>query len=274
MSPLHYFLLFACLLFGGCATMETHTDPAQLAGAVGMLRQDVVAGQFTLTTYARIARPKQTLHVYIEGDGRAWVNRSTISPNPTPKTATGLLLAVADDWPNVVYIARPCQFRNLTHEYCDSAYWTNKRFSEEVVMATGLVVDHYLALTHANKIELIGYSGGAAIAALLAARRNDVTSLRTVAGNLDHTAVNRYHHVSQMLESLNPMDQVARLHRLPQRHFVGEKDEIVPASVAQAFVNSQQSCAHLTVVPTATHTTGWVERWAELLKLDVGCVGG
>jgi hypothetical protein len=269
---MHYFLFLACLLLGGCAAMEKHTAPTQLAEAVGMVRHDVSAGQFTLTTYARIAQPDQPLRVYIEGDGRAWVSRSQISPDPTPRTATGLLLAVADNWPNVAYIARPCQFRNLEKEKCDSAYWTNKRFSEAVMTAVGLVLDHYLAQTHANKVELIGYSGGAAIAALLAARRSDIVSLRTVAGNLDHAAVNRCHHVSPMSESLNPINQVASLRHLPQRHFVGEQDEIVPASVAQAFVDNQQNCARITVVPAATHTAGWVERWAGLLKLDVSCV--
>lgn len=266
-------LLFCatCILLAGCASLDAQTTITQLIIKSQMIRQDVSAGPFVLTTYSRIANPDLPLRVYIEGDGRAWINRHQISPDPTPITATGLLLATVDDWPNVVYIARPCQFRNLAKESCDSVYWTNKRFSEEVVVAVGLALDHYLEQSHTKTVELIGYSGGAAIAALLAARRQDIGSLRTVAGNLDHDAVNRYHHVSPMPESLNPMEVVSRLYRLPQRHFAGEQDTVVPIMVAEAFVKHQADCARITVVPDATHNTGWLNRWPVLLKLDLNC---
>ncbi|GAB2181920.1 hypothetical protein DLREEDagrD3_21430 [Denitratisoma sp. agr-D3] len=49
----------------------------------------------------------------------------------------------------------------------------------------------------ARRLTLVGYSGGAA--ALLAARCSDVVRLVTIAGNLDHRAWTRYHHITTLL---------------------------------------------------------------------------
>jgi hypothetical protein len=87
-----------------------------------------------LTSFYRITRPDLPLTVYIEGDGMAWRSRTTPAENPTPHQALGLALAVADPAANVVYLARPYQFTPLAvNPRGDKAYWTNKRFSVEVV---------------------------------------------------------------------------------------------------------------------------------------------
>jgi pimeloyl-ACP methyl ester carboxylesterase len=117
-----------------------------------------------------------------------------------------LALAAHDPAKKVVYLARPCQFNDFDLTPCDSAYWSNNRFSQEVIEAMNCAVSSFMRKMHAQKINLIGYSGGAAVAALLAARRHDVVSLRTVAGNLDHNFVNHYHEVDAMPESLNVID--------------------------------------------------------------------
>jgi pimeloyl-ACP methyl ester carboxylesterase len=118
-----------------------------------------------------------------------------------------------------------------------------------------------------DKLELVGYSGGAAIAVLIAARREDVLSLRTIAGNLDPDAVNRYHKVSPMAGSFNPMDFAVKIKDVPQRHFVGAEDKIIPISVAWSFVERQGDVARLrvTVVKNATHTGGWAGAWRKML---------
>lgn len=55
-------------------------------------------------------------------------------------------------------------------------------------------LNHFVKQYPGVKHELIGYSGGGNIAAILAERRADVRSLRTVAGNLDVAYVNATHH--------------------------------------------------------------------------------
>ena len=58
-------------------------------------------------------------------------------------------------------------------------------------------IDFLIKKYQAGKIELVGYSGGGAVALLLAVRRHDIVSVRTVAGNLNPEAVNQYHKVSE-----------------------------------------------------------------------------
>lgn len=134
--------------------------------------------------------------------------------------------------PNVVYIARPCQFTR-NDPACRSTYWTDRRFSEDVIASMNHAVD-VLRAPAAGPVHLVGFSGGGAVAALVAARRGDVASLRTVAGNLDHRALNAHHRVSPMPASLNAVDVAPRLAAVPQAHFVGTKDDVVPPSSPRA----------------------------------------
>ena len=265
-----YPLLFL-LLCVGCASVDRQDHAEKLAQSSGMQRVDISASPFILTTYSRITYKGASVRIYIEGDGLAWISKQQISADPTPKKAIGLALATQDNSVNVVYIARPCQFRNLDIEQCDSGYWTNKRFSEEVVHSVNEVVGRYSGRGN-GKIELVGYSGGAAVAVLIAARRDDVASLRTVAGNLDHVALNRFHKVSQMPESLNPMDVAEQLARLPQIHFVGDEDKVIPEELAETFVEQQhKGCAKVVEVRHASHETGWLEQWPDLLSKRFPC---
>jgi poly(3-hydroxybutyrate) depolymerase len=141
-----------------------------------------------------------------------------------------------------------------------------------VIIATGHVVDYYLNKVNTKILELIGYSGGGAVAALLAAERSDVISLRTVAGNLDHDAVNRYQGVDRMPESLNPIDIAEKLKLLPQMHFIGKKDKIVPAAIAEDFANRTGGiCSGITYINGVTHEKGWAEHWPSLLKVPLPC---
>ncbi len=73
--------------------------------------------------------------------------------------------------------------------------------------------------------------------------------------------------------SLEAIDVAPALSRLPQRHFVGAEDELVPPFIARAFVRAIPAphCATVTVVPGAGHADGWVERWAELSVAVPAC---
>ena len=236
-----------------------------------MERKDITAGRFTLATSSRITDVDAPINVYIEGDGIAWRSRYQVSPDPTPHKAIGFELAKQDMAANVVYIARPCQYRDLSAEACPTVYWTNKRFSEEVIDAIDSVISSYSK--HGNgEVALTGYSGGAAVAVLVAARRHDVISLRTVAGNLDHVALNQYHKVSPMPDSLNAMDATSFINIIPQLHFIGEQDQIVPAFIAENFVTAVGSeCGRLIREKNVSHDEGWVERWTVLSTIMAEC---
>ncbi|WP_414683398.1 lipase family protein, partial [Methylophaga sp. UBA5088] len=146
--------------------------------------------------------PSKRLTIYIEGDGLAWLNRRKISSDPTPVDPLVLKLAVHDK--QAVYLARPCQY--VKSDRCDKKLWTSARFSTEVVESMNQAVTELKNQFQASSLRLIGYSGGGAIATLLAAERNDVDQLVTVTGNLDTTAWTEMQHISALTDSLNPAD--------------------------------------------------------------------
>jgi pimeloyl-ACP methyl ester carboxylesterase len=120
----------------------------------------------------------------------------------------------------------------------------------------------------AKHVELIGYSGGGALAVLIAARRSDIIALRTIAGNLDPKALCAYHNVSQLDGSMDPLDFAQKVAHIPQRHFVGSDDSTIPHFIARSFVKrmGDKNDRRIIVVEGATHHSRWRERWSELLK--------
>ncbi len=258
------------IALSGCAARY-----GRLVNAPGFDRSFINAGHFTLTTYARISKPGEPVRVYIEGDGRAWLSRTRLSDNPTPLEPLVLELAAEDPAANVAYIARPGQYTETGAPGCDASYWDNRRFSEEVIAAVNSAVAVILKKSGSDKIELVGYSGGGAVAVLVAARRSDVISLRTLAGNLDPDAVNKYHKVSRLEGSLNPIDYAEKVRNIPQRHFAGSRDKVVPPFIARSFVEREGDGGQerITVVEVAGHSKGWLENWKKLILIPVSSGG-
>lgn len=256
-------LLVACAMVADDPSSRATT----LAADAGMHRERIAAGPFLLTAFVRITRPDKPLAIYIEGDGLAWSTRDRPSTDPTPRRATGLQLAVADAGPNVAYLARPCQFTPMAmNPDCGPAYWTGKRFGETVVAAMNDAVDALTRRVPGQSLDLTGYSGGGAIAVLLAARRADVASVRTIAGNLDTELVNRLHGVSPMPDSYNPVHMARRIASVPQLHLVGANDRVVPPEVARRFVDAQcggapRCLARVVVIPAMPHEGDWARYW-------------
>lgn len=263
------FLLSACVT---AAAPENRAATARTLAAAGGLRDRVIAAApFDLTVYSRITAPGQPLRVYIEGDGLAWIGRRQVSADPTPTDPVALRLAVRDPGPNVVYMARPCQYSRGPG--CHKDYWTGARFAPVVIAAMDSALNAVIRDAGTNGVEIIGFSGGGAVAALLAARRQDTLSLRTVAGNLDHAAHSAQHQVTPLSGSLNPPQDAVRLRAIPQHHFTGAEDENITAAIYQAYAAAlgPTPCLRHTIVPGVSHEKGWAERWGTLLNSTVSC---
>ncbi|MBF0401383.1 MAG: alpha/beta hydrolase [Magnetococcales bacterium] len=211
--------------------------------------------------------PGRLLVVYLEGDGFAWLDRRHLSPDPTPKNPLVVKLMLQDPYPAVAYLGRPCQYLDAAVEGCDSRYWSSHRYATEVVTAMSEAIDTLKAMVQAEQVGLVGYSGGGTVGALLAARRQDVTWLVTVAANLDVAAWTAHHQVSPMPQSLNPVDFAAALAAVPQMHFVGEADRLVPESILHSYGHHLPAPHSFTVqkVPQADHVCCWVADWPALL---------
>lgn len=270
--------LSLCWLSQGCTHLPSPSERRgatdALVDARGWQRVTVSAGLFDIAVHVPPApATSDVLTVYIEGDGLAWITPSRPSPDPTPVRPIGLQLALAQPDGAAAHLARPCQYTmngplNERARGCDPRYWTSQRFAPEVIDAEGLALDALKARFQARRLVLVGFSGGGAVAALLAARRDDVIRLITVAGNLDHAAWTRHHGIDPLTGSLNPADERTRLDRVPQWHVVGAQDRVIPPSIAQDFaagfpVGHQP---RIMVMAGHDHLCCWADSWPSLWR--------
>jgi len=270
--------LVSLLLFG-CQDAERILIGAQAqadrtAAAAALVPQRISAGPFDLQTYRRTpVKPAARLVVYLESDGHAWDSNGRMTDDPTPLRPLTLEMAAADPAAALAYVARPCQYpRGLMPAACHPAFWTNERFAPVVVDSASTAIDTLMRAVQARELVLVGYSGGGVLAALLAARRNDVVGLVTVASPLDHARWTSMHSISPLRGSLSPVDFAARLSAIPQIHLVGARDEIVPRppvdSYAARLPDGRRS--RIVVVPGQTHDCCWVDAWRDLLAREIG----
>jgi len=256
-------------LLAGCTALPGGPDPLdvadRIAAGAGLRAAREQAGPFELLTYRRGLDSNQApVSVYIEGDGRAWRGRRP-PRDPTPHAPMGLRLAAADPGPAVLWIGRPCMYLDGPQRmHCARRWWTSHRYAPEVVMAMDAVIDR--AVGHGRGVVLVGHSGGGVLATLLAAHRDDVHGLLTVCSPLDLDAWVRHHGVTPLDGSLTPLAEAPLLGEIPQRHFAGDRDSVVPAEVVASFVRAlpQPNRAHLVIEAGRDHECCWVEEWPEL----------
>lgn len=239
----------------------------ELPAAAGFTRETLAAGDFELAALRRTTPvPGAVLTIYIEGDGRAFRHRNRPSADPTPKRALGRELALQDPGGDVLYLARPCQFRpHPLPPPCRPEAWTTGRFSEAVVAGVNEAIDQ--AARGHDGIALVGYSGGGTLAALIAARRRDVVSLVTIAANLDHGLWTGLHGVTALTGSLDAADAARTLQSIPQVHYVGGRDDVVPVAIVQSFTARMDDTSRVAirVEPGFDHDCCWVDAWPRLL---------
>ena len=266
------YVVIALIPLVGCVGADLLPGRSQAgwyAGDAGWAYSTVDTGTFFLTTaLSPFLATGETLTVYLEGDGRAFVGKRTPSADPTPGTPTALRMAVSQSGP-VGWIARPCQYtRAETARGCDVRYWTSHRYAPEVIESVGRAIDRLKARSGAQSIVLVGYSGGGAVAALLAAQRADVTGFVTVAGNIDIGFWVARDKLAPLAGSLDPADYADRLSKVPQVHFTGGKDSVVTSDVAEAYMKKLERGAPARVVKLAEfdHHCCWVDAWLRLLQ--------
>ena len=265
------------VLLAACAVAtpaERNAEADRIASRATLAPLLIETTVFDLHARLRAMDNVPRLTVYIEGDGFAWRRRNEPSTDPTPLDPVALRLAAADDADAVAYLARPCQFTGGEKaRNCENALWTSARYSEEALAAMDAAIGALKERAGASKIALVGYSGGGTVATLLAIRRDDIVWLKTVAAPLDTDAFTAHHNVSPLSDSLNPADIAAALANLPQIHYAGSADKVVPASINRDVVARLDvgGCAMLQIVPGPTHDRGWAEIWPELVRTTPAC---
>lgn len=253
---------------GGCAGdafVATQRKAEYLAQKSGWTYGTVAAPPFSLAAATSPGGSRDApLTVYLEGDGLAFLGPHRVSADPTPTDPLALRLALAHPGEPVAYLARPCQYGMVPP--CHPAYWTSHRYAPEVVASTGAAIDQIKRRLGAERIILVGYSGGGALAVLVAAERGDVVGLVTVAANLDLALWTKLQGLTPLSGSLDPGKAAAAIAGIPQVHFVGARDDVVPAEVSRTFVRQAngQGLARLIPVETFGHVCCWAEEWPRL----------
>ncbi len=214
----------------------------------------------TFTLYGLLRKgTKPTLRVYIEGDGHAWNSRTEPSDDPTPYNPVALRLAMKDSTADtVLYLARPCQFTQGDEQRnCHVYYWTDARLGEAVIGDLNMAIHEAKKAAGAKDVRLIGFSGGGGAAVLIAARRNDVSHITTVAGNLNSSAWTRYQKVTPLVNSLEPFNTASVLRHIPQVHISGGKDTVIPPFISQEFCREAGEKALCLTAPDLSHAGPW-----------------
>jgi hypothetical protein len=212
---------------------------------------------------------KDTFSIYIEGDGRGWISKRKPSDDPTPSNSLVLKLMEKDIRPKV-YLARPCMY--VQTEFCEQYYWTEGRHHPKLVEAMSKAIDHLKTLYGVSNFELIGHSGGGSMAVLIAEKRSDIKRIITIAGNLDIEAFVKHHRVTAMKGSLNPLYVAEKIQYIPQLHFIGGQDKIVPEKLVANFVKKSASiCVQSKVYKDFGHFEDWVSVWSDILNEKPPC---
>jgi len=215
--------------------------------------------------------PDGRLRVYLEGDGRAWATATQPSLDPTPRNLLVPRLALNDPG-YVAYLGRPCQFGKGSG--CTVAIWTSARFGSAVIASFQVALDELKRRYQVRQFELVGYSGGAAIALLLAERRQDVVAVQTLAGNLDPQAWTALQHLQPLSESLDPLARPEALRAIPQRHLVGRLDTVIPAALVDGYRRKVGGGCLQLVTVEADHAQGWEQVWQQWRSQPLPCASG
>jgi hypothetical protein len=251
------------LLAGACSTAPT-ASVDRLARRAGLSRDVVQGAAFRHVTYrTAITRTGDELHVYIEGDGVPYRTRYQPAVDPTPANPLALNLMLKDPSPTL-YLGRPCYFGLAQDAACNVAYWTARRFSPEVIDSMSQVLRTSIEESGAKRVTLIGYSGGAALALLIADDIPQVDRVVSVAGNLDVAGWVHLHRYSPLAGSLDPLTDERRRTDIVEIHYAGALDVNIPPTMIAAA--AAKLGGRVLIVKDFTHECCWVSIWQSALK--------
>lgn len=257
-------LVAVVVILPACVAPEKHLE--QQAATYGFSRHQLQSGPFLLTVFKNGPLCNNNRqHIYIGGDGNAWVDQSHVALNPTPSQLLVVDLMHQDEMSSLV-LGRPCYHGQHQAAQCTPLYWTHWRYSSPVVQSMVEAINQQLKPYPECRVSLIGYSGGGALAMLLASRVDLTDEVVTISGNLDITAWADYHDYSQLQGSLNPAEQPPLPATITQIHLIGEFDDNIPLSIVQPALDKQHNPLVLTI-PEFNHNCCWRSVWRDILQL-------
>lgn len=272
-----YCFLFLCMytLLNGCSSSAV-SQFQRSTQSHGLSRTAIpsqpISTQFytsletihTLKSKAPQESSLANIHVYIGSDGTPWIDGRYPAKNPTAKTSLALQLMLQDPNPSL-YLSRPCYDTQKRPTLCTTQLWTQGRYSATIINSMHNALDFIKNHLNIDSFLLIGHSGGASIATILASTRKDINGLVTIAANIDHKQWTQHLHYWPLEQSLNPIDYLPIPQHIKQWHLIGQKDAIIPAKLIRKALKKDQN-AHIIEYPSFDHHCCWVPFWKFFLK--------
>lgn len=256
---LRAFIVCAFVVASGCASPAKRIDA--VAERAGLTREIVIGTMFRHLVYTRAsASNESTWTIYLEGDGLPWLNGRTPASDPTPRDPLALQLMLRSSGA-ALYVTRPC-YHELADERCSWRTWTLERYSPAVVDSMVQAIATKLSDADAKRARLIGYSGGGALAVLIAERLPQVESVVTIAANLDTDAWTQHHGYLPLEGSLNPARSTLA-HPWRELHLHGRDDTVVPLATTRAYFQRYPQ-ARQVALDEHGHVCCWVRDWNNL----------
>jgi hypothetical protein len=265
LSSFTIYFVAVSVVIQGCASQgfEQARKQAETAGAS---TAEINSEQFSHRVFEKAGNGRH-LRIYFHGDGKAFLSRNRVSRNPTPHDHLALKLMLSDPGPAVM-LGRPCFYLSEAAAGCSATLWTSRRYSEVVINSMGQAVERIAARYPGHSLNLVGFSGGGAIALLVAARNPSVERVITVAAPLDTQLWTEIHGYTPLEGSLNPSKTHSWPPNLVQVHYYGSGDREVPPGIFEAFRDRFSAEEGVTLIPIEgfDHRCCWVESWPELLS--------
>ena len=258
-APAAAFAAAGCLI--ACASPLQRAEG--LAARSGFSKEIVTGTAYRHVVYRNaVRRAGATLHVYIEGDGAPFRERTVIADDPTPHDPLMLRLMAEDAAPSV-YLGRPCYFGLHADPGCGAAAWTSRRFAPEILDSMESVLRSEVLRSGASRVALFGHSGGGALAVLLAARQPSVVRVVTVGATLDVAAWCELHGYSPLTGSLDPARLPLQRKDVEVLHWVGQKDTNTPPTFIATAARARGE--PMRVVAGFDHNCCWIRMWHDIL---------
>ncbi len=206
--------------------------------------------------------------IYLEGDGLVLNKYGEIALNSTPTDPMALRLACVDNR-NLTKIVVNRPYHYIKSENPNSKYWTTARYSPEVIGSILETIKSCQQQFHFETIELVAYSGGASVALLLAPHLKNLQLIISFAGNLDHKSWTHYHNAEPLFESLDPIENMHILSKIPQIHFLGTSDTNTTIDLGLMYKQKINSDKIIIIeIDGFEHDSNWPNIWKkQIMKL-------
>ena len=230
-------ILLLLLLLSGCHSITVPDS---------FMYKEIETDAYKIASWQKITDTKSPIRIYIEGDGYAFNHLGYPTTNPTPRGTFLREIVFNDPNPNVVYLARACQY--VDDKRCSQKDWTTGRFSQDIINSTAQAIKK---VSGKQEIILIGYSGGALLSGLIINQNPKIPVKKwiTLAGVLNHTKWTEDLNLPPLKDSID----LKTLPTIPQLHLIGDKDTTVSYKLTESLVDNK----NLIIIPSATHDKGY-----------------